>query len=90
MQLTQTTVCGEIRHPCLLAVRQTAGKLCGVVVAAVSPAATEQLLEELQAGFADHDVKKHKFELQDGNMAATGYILAQCMTGLLSFLLLVF
>ena len=41
----------------------------------------EQLLGELQQGFADLDIKKHKFELQDGHIAATGYILAQCLTG---------
>lgn len=61
--------------------RETAGKLCGIVVAAVQSSAVEQLLGELQQGFADLDVKKHKFELQDGHIAATGFILAQCLTG---------
>ena len=63
------------------AVRETAGKLCGIVTAAVSPWDAEQLLEELQQGYSDQDIKKHKFELQDGSIAATGYILAQCFTG---------
>lgn len=66
---------------CVFAARETAGKLCGLVVAAVKPAGAEQLLQELLAGFADQDIKKHKFELQDGCMSATGYVLAQCKTG---------
>ena len=67
-------------HICCAA-RDTAGKLCGIVMAAVQPAAAEQMLQELLSGFSDQDIKKHKFELQDGYMAATGYILAQCLTG---------
>ena len=67
-------------HICCAA-RETAGKLCGIVMAAVQPAAAEQMLQELLSGFSDQDIKKHKFELQDGYMAATGYILAQCLTG---------
>lgn len=66
---------------CGAAARETAGKLCGIVVSAVQPAATEQLLQELLSGFADQDIKKHKFELQDGYICATGYVLAQCKTG---------
>ena len=33
------------------------------------------------ASFSDGDLKKHKFEEQDGVMAAAGYILAQSLTG---------
>ena len=48
---------------------------------AVSPATVQAFLTELLAGFADGDIKKHKFEVQDGYLAATGYVLAQSMTG---------
>ena len=48
---------------------------------AVRPATVEAFLTELVAGFADGDIKKHKFEVQDGYLAATGYVLAQSMTG---------
>lgn len=65
----------------MCAARDTAGKLCGIVVLAVSPATVEAFLTELVAGFADGDIKKHKFEVQDGYLAATGYVLAQSMTG---------
>lgn len=51
------------------------------MVLAVQPPHTEAFLTDLITGFADHDVKKHKFELQDGYLAATGYVLAQSMTG---------
>ena len=38
-------------------------------------------MADLNAAFADQDVKKHKFEVQDGYLAAAGYVLAQSMTG---------
>ena len=63
------------------AARDTAAKLCGIVVLAVQPPHAEGFMTDLITGFADHDVKKHKFELQDGYLAATGYVLAQSMTG---------
>lgn len=63
------------------AARDTAAKLCGIVVLAVQLPHAEAFMAELNTGFADHDIKKHKFELQDGYLAATGYILAQSMTG---------
>ncbi len=66
---------------CVTAARDTAGKLCGIVVLAVKPATAEGFLTELIGAFADHDIKKHKFEMQDGYLAATGYVLAQTMTG---------
>lgn len=72
----------------LCAARDTAAKLCSIVVLAVQPSHAEGFMTDLIAGFADHAVKKHKFELQDGYLAATGYVLAQSMTGrvaLLSF-----
>ena len=65
----------------VFAARDAAGKLCGIVVLAVLPTTAEAFLAQLIAGFADHDVKKHKFEMQDGYLAATGYVLAQAMTG---------
>ncbi|DBB07277.1 TPA: hypothetical protein ACH3X3_008782 [Trebouxia sp. C0006] len=61
--------------------RDTAGKLCGIVMLAVKPESAEAFLTELIAGFGDHDVKKHKFEVQDGYLGGTGYVLAQAMTG---------
>ena len=48
---------------------------------AVKPESAEAFLTELIAGFGDHDVKKHKFEVQDGYLGGTGYVLAQAMTG---------
>ena len=63
------------------AARDSAAKLCGVTVLAVQPSAAEAFLSELQDGFADQDIKKHKFEVQDGYLAATGYVLAQARTG---------
>lgn len=48
---------------------------------AVQPSQVEVFLTDLISGFADQDIKKHKFELQDGHLAATGYVLAQSMTG---------
>lgn len=67
------------------AARDTAGKLCGIVMLAVKPESAEAFLTELIAGFGDHDVKKHKFEVQDGYLGGTGYVLAQAMTGNPSF-----
>ncbi len=52
---------------------------------AVKPESAEAFLTELIAGFGDHDVKKHKFEMQDGYLGGTGYVLAQAMTGNPSF-----
>ena len=72
-----------MRHRCLChAARDTAAKLCGIVVLAAQPATTQVFLTELAGGFADQDIKKHKFEMQDGYLAATGYVLAQSMTGM--------
>ena len=51
------------------------------MVLAVQPPQAEAFLTDLISAFADQDVKKHKFELQDGHLAATGYVLAQAMTG---------
>ena len=48
---------------------------------AVQPSNSEAFMAELKGGFADQDIKKHKFEMQDGSLAATGYVLAQTMTG---------
>ena len=67
------------------AARDTAGKLCGIVMLAVKPESAEAFLTELIAGFADHDVKKNKFEVQDGYLGGTGYVLAQAMTGNIPF-----
>ena len=64
------------------AARDAAAKLCGVTVLAVKSAAVEAFLADLQEGFSDQDIKKHKFEVQDGYIAATGYVLAQTMTGI--------
>ncbi|KAL3147888.1 hypothetical protein ABBQ32_002606 [Trebouxia sp. C0010 RCD-2024] len=61
--------------------RDAAGKLCGIVMLAVRPSQAETFLTDLTSAFADQDLKKHKFELQDGHLAATGYVLAQSMTG---------
>jgi hypothetical protein len=69
----------------LSAARDTAGKLYGIVMLAVKPESAEAFLTELIAGFDDHDVKKHKFEVQDGYLGGTGYVLAQAMTGNLPF-----
>ena len=66
------------------AARDAAAKLCGVTVLAVKPAAVQAFLVELQEGFSDQDIKKHKFEVQDGHLAATGYVIAQTMTGTLT------
>ncbi len=51
----------------------------------VKPESAEAFLTELIAGFSDHDIKKHKFEVQDGYLGGTGYVLAQAMTGNCSF-----
>lgn len=48
---------------------------------AVKPESAEAFMTELIAGFGDHDVKKNKFEVQDGYIGGTGYVLAQAMTG---------
>ena len=48
---------------------------------AVKPESAEAFLTELIAGFGDHDIKKHKFEVQDGYLGGTGYVLAQAVTG---------
>ena len=61
--------------------RDTAGKLCGIVILAADSKAAEAYLTGLIGGFADQDIKKHKYEMQDGYLGATGYVLAQTMTG---------
>ena len=58
-----------------------AAKLVGITASALTAEAAQALLEDIVASFNDGDLKKHKFEEQDGAMAAAGYILAQRLTG---------
>lgn len=67
----------------LAAAREAAAKLCGVTVLAVQPVKVEAFLAELLEAFAEMDIKKYKFEVQDGFLAAAGYIMAQSMAGML-------
>ena len=63
------------------AARDMAAKLVGIAASALTAAAAQALLEDIVASFSAGDLKKHKFEEQDGAMAAAGYILAQSLTG---------
>ncbi len=58
-----------------------AAKLVGIAASALTAEAAQALLEDIEASFRDGDLKKHKFEEQDGAMAAAGYVLAQSLTG---------
>lgn len=63
------------------AARSTAGRLLGMVAAALQPAAAQALLEELvdkARNPEDTGGKAARFEDRDGAITALGFVLAQC------------
>ncbi|KAG6544513.1 hypothetical protein Mapa_014151 [Marchantia paleacea] len=59
--------------------REATGRLLGICAAALSSSQAEDLLKELVSSF-ELDTKR-RFEDLQGAVCATGYVLAQCMTG---------
>ncbi|KAJ7569419.1 hypothetical protein O6H91_01G077400 [Diphasiastrum complanatum] len=66
---------GHIDH----GTRDSFGRLLGISVAALTSAEASKLLQEVTS-FLQDGVKR-RFEELDGAICATGYMLAQCMTG---------
>ncbi|MCO5585965.1 hypothetical protein L7F22_039901 [Adiantum nelumboides] len=59
--------------------RETAAKLIGIVVSKLSTSTVLDLLRELRETF--NSGSKSRFEAMHGAICATGYVLAQCSTG---------
>ncbi|MCO5551056.1 hypothetical protein L7F22_004553 [Adiantum nelumboides] len=59
--------------------RETVAKLIGIVVSKLSTSTVLDLLRELRATF--NSGSKSRFEAMHGAICATGYVLAQCSTG---------
>ena len=88
LTITCTVPAADVKRKVCTAARALAGQLMGIVAYALAEPQALQLLTELEAAAvaADGKAQNQKFEQQQGNLRALGYVLAQSCTGASSLL----